>query len=262
MKKHWFFPLAIFLFCLNLQAQETENSVSLQGTILDGLTQKALVGSHILNLNAVLGTSTDQEGRFVIPTSVNDTLMISYVGYQTIKLRVTNDLLKGNKLSITLHQKTNEIQEVTVKTHQLIGVLEVDVKQVPKDKYTRIHINGLPQTYEVGKPKERSFTSIGAAVFQPIDFLYQRLGKKPKTLRKLKRLKEKDQLRIILEKKYDREVMLEYLQMNEEQLNALLEDCNYSAYFIKTASDLQIIEAILDCHENYKALKKGTVRQN
>lgn len=253
-----FFVLATF-FTLNLSSQEDKKIVDLRGLILDGETKQPLGGSHILNLNSVRGTTTDFDGRFSIPTSVNDTIMISYIGYQSIKLKITNDLLKGNELSITLHEKANQISEVTVKTHNLIGVLEVDIKQVPKDKYSRIHINGLPQTYETGKATPKSYTSVNAAVFQPVDFLYNMFGRKPKSLRKLKKLKDEDELREILGKKYDREIMLEYLEMNEQQLKDLLDDCNYSEYFIRTASDLQVVEAILDCHENYKALQKGSL---
>ena len=62
--------------------------------------------------------------------------------------------------------------------------------------------------------------------------------------------------------KFDREVMMEYLQMDRQELIELLMNCNYSEYFIKKASDLQVIEAILDCYENYKALKKGKINRN
>ena len=33
-------------------------------------------------------------------------------------------------------------------------------------------------------------------------------------------------------------------------------------YFVKKASDLQMIEAVLDCYENYKALKKGKIERS
>ncbi|WP_152287974.1 carboxypeptidase-like regulatory domain-containing protein [Flavicella marina] len=256
----------IFLFATLISSygysQETQKPVDLNGVILDGVSKEPLSGSHILNLNSVRGTTTNFDGEFSIPATVNDTIMISYIGYQSIKLKITNDLLKGNELSITLHEKANEISEVTVKTHNLIGVLEVDIKQVPKDKYTRIHINGLPQTYETGKVTPKSYTTLGAAIFQPVDFMYNMFGKKPKSLRKLKKLKDEDELREILGQKFDREVMLEYLEMNDKQLEELLDDCNYSEYFIRTASDLQVVEAILDCHENYKALQEGSLKKD
>jgi hypothetical protein len=244
---------------LNSYAQQTQTAVDLSGVILDGKSSEPLFGSHILNLNSVRGTTTDFDGQFSIPAVVNDTIMISYIGYQSIKLKITNDLLKGNELSITLYEKSNQISEVTVKSHKLIGVLEVDIKQVPKDNYTRIHINGLAQTYETGKKTPKSYNSIGAAVFHPVDFMYNMFGKKPKSLKKLKKLKEEDELRDILGKKFDREVMMEYLEMTGKQLEELLDDCNYSEYFIRTASDLQVVEAILDCHENYKAIQKGSL---
>jgi len=131
-----------------------------------------------------------------------------------------------------------------------------------KNKVTRIKINGLPQTYEVGKPNVKDFSSPIAALFQPVDFLYNRFGKKPKQLRKLKKLKKEDDLRKMFAGKFDREVMMEYLQMDRQELEELLINCNYSEYFIKKASDLQVIEAILDCYENYKAIKKGKIERN
>ena len=254
------FLFAIFIAFFGF-SQESQKIIDLNGVILDEKSKEPLGGSHILNLNSVRGSTTNFDGQFSIPAAVNDTIMISYIGYQSIKLKITNDLLRGNELSITLYEKANQKSEETVKTHNLNGVLEVDIKQVPKDKYTRIHINGLPQTYEIGKPSPKSYTSLSAAIFHPVDFMYNRFSKKPKSLRKLKKLKEKDELRDILGEKFDREVMLEYLEMNEKQLKELLDDCNYSEYFIRSASDLQVVEAILDCHENYKALQEGSLEK-
>ena len=62
--------------------------------------------------------------------------------------------------------------------------------------------------------------------------------------------------------KFDREVMMEYLGMDRQELSKLLTNCNYSEYFIKKASDLQMIEAVLDCYENHKALKNGKIERN
>jgi len=230
----------------------------LKGLVVDNSNKKPLKGAHLFNLNSVLGTITNDEGKFALPTSPNDTIYISYLGYQSIKLKITNDLLKGNELVVELHEKREEITEVVVKSHKLIGVLEIDSKNVPKDKYSRIHINGLPQTYEVGVKTRRTYTSPVDALFHPIDFVYNMFGKKPNQLKKLKKLRDDDKLRDLLESKFNRELMMEYLDMGAEELNELLNECNYSDYFIKSASDLQLIEAVLLCYENYKAVKKGS----
>ncbi|WP_239708415.1 hypothetical protein [Tenacibaculum finnmarkense] len=78
----------------------------------------------------------------------------------------------------------------------------------------------------------------------------------------MQKLKKKDDLRKMLAGKFDREVMMEYLEMDSQELHKLLSNCEYSDYFIKKASDLQIIEAVLNCYENYKAHKKGKIEIN
>ncbi|WP_229664923.1 carboxypeptidase-like regulatory domain-containing protein [Polaribacter pacificus] len=236
--------------------------VQLKGQIVGAEDQKPLSAAHVINLNSVVGTITNDRGFFEIPTQVNDTIMVSYLGFQSIKLKITNDLLKGNELVIALYEKANEIKEVVIQSTKLIGVLEVDIKQVPKDRNTRIHINGLPQAYELGKAGGQNLNTPLKALFQPIDFLYSMFGKKPKQLKKLQKLKKEDDLRKMLNGKFDREIMMEYLDMDKQELSKLLADCNYSEYFIAKASDLQMIEAILDCYENYKALKKGKIERN
>ena len=254
--------LAFIIISFTANSQNSGKYKALKGQIINAENKKALSAAHVLNLNSVTGTITDSNGFFDILTQANDTILISYLGFQSIKLKVTNDLLKGNELVISLHEKANEIKEVVINSTKLIGVLEIDVKQVPKDRFTRIHINGLPQTYEVGKPVSQNITSPIAALFKPIDFLYNHFGNKPKQLKKLQKLKKVDNLRKMLAGKFDREVMMEYLQMDKEELSKLLIDCNYSDYFIRKASDLQMIEAILDCYENYKAIKMGKIERN
>ncbi|UMB54539.1 carboxypeptidase-like regulatory domain-containing protein [Lutibacter sp. A64] len=259
---------ALFFVTLNNFSQEliendtikkTLSSSVLKGQVVNQLDKTPLKGAHIFNLNSVIGTITNDDGNFELPITVSDTIYVSYLGHQSIKLKITNDLLKGNELVIELYEKAEEIGEVVVKSHKLIGVLEIDAKNVPKDKYARIHINGLAQTYEVGGTRQRKdFNSPVDALFKPIDFVYNMFGKKPKQLKKLKKMRDNDELREQLEAKFNRELMMEYLEMDSTELTELLNECNYSDYFIKQASDLQLIEAVLLCYENYKAIKKGS----
>ncbi|TYP98860.1 carboxypeptidase-like protein [Tenacibaculum adriaticum] len=255
MQKHYYLILLFLISSLSFSQDG-----KLKGQVIHSEEKTALSAAHILNLNSVVGTITNDKGFFELTAQANDTVLVSFVGFESIKLKVTNDLLKGNELVIELNEKPEEVKEVVIKSTQLIGVLEVDVKQVPKDKFTRIHINGLPQTYEVGRPQKIS--SPVAKLMNPVDLVYNLFGKKPKQLKKLQKLKKEDDLRKMLAGKFDREVMMEYLEMDKQQLTELLSDCNYSEYFIKKASDLQMIEAVLNCYENYKALKKGKIERD
>ncbi len=241
---------------------QTQSPITLKGKIISNNDKKPLQSAHVINLNSVKGIITNNKGQFEIPAVANDTIFISYIGYQSIKLKITNDLLKGNELEIAIHEKVVNINEVIIKSHKLIGVLVVDAKNVPKDSYSRIHINGLPQAYEIGSSYNRSFNSGLAKIFNPVDFWYNKIGAKPVELKRLKKLKEGDQMRNIMEQNYSREIMMDYLDMSRKELNDLLTECNYSGRFINKASDLQIIEAVLECYDNYRAIKKGIVKRD
>jgi hypothetical protein len=46
------------------------------------------------------------------------------------------------------------------------------------------------------------------------------------------------------------------LGIDKKEIPEILERCNYSESFIKTANDLQVLDAINDCYEEYKILKR------
>lgn len=263
------FALVLFFLSITFHLFSQENNkkvdtviqeaeVILKGRVISINDNLPLQSAHIVNLNAIIGTITTSDGQFKIPAKVNDTIFISYIGYQSVKLKITRDLLKGNELEIAIHEKVLNIEEVTVKSHNLIGVLVVDAKNVPEDVYSRIHIKGLPQAYEIGSARG-TYNSGITDIFSPIDFWYKKLGKKPKNLDRLRKLKEGDQMRGMMEQKYNREIMMDFLDMSRKELNDLLSQCSYSSNFIRRASDLQVIEAVLECYENYRAIKNGSV---
>ena len=66
----------------------------------------------------------------------------------------------------------------------------------------------------------------------------------------------------MMEEKFSREILMDYMDMSRKELDDLLKECNYSSSFVKKASDLQIIEAVLECYENYRAIKEGTVSKD
>jgi hypothetical protein len=114
MQKKLLYLMLLFL-SFNGFAQEDQPldslgpEINLQGQIVSFEDKTPLSGAHLFNLNSVLGSVANDFGRFEIPTRANDTIYISYIGYQSIKLKITNDLLKGNELVIELHEKREEI---------------------------------------------------------------------------------------------------------------------------------------------------------
>lgn len=253
------YTLITFLICLlsvSFGFSQDHIKFTLKGKISNAQDSTAIAGVTLLNLSNIDGTISSKEGFFEIDLQESDTLLISHIGFESIKLKITRDLSKGTELNIELYPKIESLEAVRI--HKLIGVLEIDIKNVPRDKFNRIHIDGLKQTYETRKSRSTSSLSLGQAVTNPVDFVYNLFGKKPKKLRDLKKLKEKDATREILTNRFDREIILDYLQMDLSELTETLSKCDYSPYFIQKATDLQLIEAVLECYENHKAIKEGS----
>ena len=93
-------------------------------------------------------------------------------------------------------------------------------------------------------------------MFNPADFLQKTFGKKPAQSRKRRQRKEDDEIRYRLASKFDRQMLRELLQVERVEIDEILSLCNYSKTFITSANDLQILDAINDCYEEYKVLSR------
>ncbi len=244
--------LMVTSFCL---AQEVN---TIKGTVISTTSTQPMEGVNIVNLNLVKGTSTNENGAFEIRAKVNDTLHFSYLGYKSIKVKVTNDWLKFGDVKIEMTELALALEEVVVKQLRLTGYLEVDISQVPIKTNYRYSISGLSTAgYEAGNNSQRGLSKVLGSIFNPADFLYNIFGKKPTELKKLRQMKQDEEIRNLLASRFDREMLMVLLQVDRIDLDEIVSQCNYSKDFIETANDLQILDAISECYEEYKVLTRN-----
>lgn len=247
-----------FFFLLSISAFAQDNLITqkVSGTIVNDNTLFFIPNVNVININKVKGTVTDVKGFFELEVSVNDTLHISSLGYQSLRVRVTNDWLKNGTAKLLLTEKAIALEEVIVKKYDLTGYLEIDSKLIPDKSNYRYSISGLSQGYETGDTSPGAFTRVLGSIFNPADMLYNFFGNKTNELKKLKQMKKDDTVRNLLESKFDRETLGVLLGIDKKEISEILTRCSYSEEFIKTANDLQIMDAISECYEQYKVLKK------
>lgn len=249
--------LTLFIFITTAMVF-SQDATSVKGTVIDLSTDKPIDRVNIVNLNQVIGTSTDDKGNFEIKANVNDTLHLSYLGYKSIKVRVTNDWLKFGETKIGMTELALALDEVVVNQLKLTGYLDIDVKQVPIKSNYRYSISGLSNKgYEAGNRRPNAVSKVLGAIFNPADFLHKIFGKKPNELRKLKKMKKDDEIRNLLASRFDREMLMVLLQVDRFDLDEIVNQCNYSRDFINSANDLQILDAISECYEEYKVLNRN-----
>ncbi|QHS63626.1 SusC/RagA family TonB-linked outer membrane protein [Chitinophaga agri] len=86
------------------------NAVFVQGIVLDD-NENVLYGATVKVKGTERSIINQQDGRFVITVNVGDVLIISYVGYQTQEVKISN----STDLTIRLKRATINIDEINVK---------------------------------------------------------------------------------------------------------------------------------------------------
>lgn len=248
--------LAVLLFCMVAFYAHAQEGKIIKGVVLNAANNFPLENVNIVNLNKVIGTSTNENGEFSIRASVDDTLYISRLAFATIEVRVTDDWEKFGEVKIKMTEVGIALERVVIKPPELTGYLEIDAKNVPILNNYRYSISGLGAGYEAGSSQPGGFSKVLGAIFNPVDLLYQVFGNRPKAMRKLEEMRKSDEIRRLLRQKFDRETLVALLQISKIDINEILRRCEYSKDFITNANDLQILDAISGCYEEYKVLSR------
>ncbi len=233
-----------------------EQIQNVRGKVQSETSEVILQNVHVLNLTKVKGTISNVKGEFEIQAKVNDTLYFSYIGYKPIKIVVTNDLIRFDDNTIELTELAFALEEIIIKPYKLTGYLEIDVKNAPVNTATRYRIIGLPNLgYEAGRRSRSGISKVIGAIFNPADFLNNLFRKKSSKMDKLRLMREDIEIKNLLSTKFDREVLVQLLGVEKVEIDEILRNCNFSDTFIQQANDLQIMEAINECYDEYKLLE-------
>uniref|UniRef100_UPI00404B986F carboxypeptidase-like regulatory domain-containing protein n=1 Tax=Flavobacterium sp. TaxID=239 RepID=UPI00404B986F len=252
--------IVFFIYLLSFQTQGQNDTISkkLKGVVYNSETRLPMQNVHVINTTKIVGSISDGNGEFELNAKVNDTLLFSYLGFETIKVKVSNDWVKNKYSKIYITEKALALEEIIVSQYNLTGYIQVDTKLIPVNENAyRYSISGLNEGYEVGDKSPGAVSKVLGSIFNPADFLYSAFGKRPRQMKKLKEIKKDDTVRNLLASKYDRETLAALLEIDKDDIPMILQNCNYSEYFIKTANDLQIMDAISTCYEEFKILKKN-----
>jgi TonB-linked SusC/RagA family outer membrane protein len=100
--------LAVMLCSFGLaSAQNSDGKIS--GKVLSEKDGEPLIGVSIIVKGSQVGTATDLNGAFTLQAKTGETLLVSYVGYLTQEVKVTD-----SNLTIKLSEDTRTLDEVVV----------------------------------------------------------------------------------------------------------------------------------------------------
>ena len=102
-----------------------------------------VVAANVVNINAQINTITDGEGEFEIPVKVGDEIIFSSVQYMIRTVKINPEIIKKNRLIITVNEKINALEEVIITpddTEKFLDLKEEEFKGYDylRDKSTRL----------------------------------------------------------------------------------------------------------------------------
>lgn len=128
-----------------LSSQSTQQAKKITGKVVDAAGEP-IIGASVLVKQRGTGTVTDLNGKYSVEASVGNTLEISFIGYQTVSLKITN----ATSYDVTLQDDSQALDEVVVtamgikKEKKALGyaVQDVNSKELLKNKSANV-INSL-----------------------------------------------------------------------------------------------------------------------
>ncbi|MDZ7743171.1 MAG: TonB-dependent receptor [Bacteroidota bacterium] len=98
--------LIFFSFAVSLSAQHT-----VSGKVIDEETNQSVPGATIIEKGTTNGTISDVEGNYKITVSdINDILIVSYIGYETLEITIDG----RSQINLILSPDIKELDEVVV----------------------------------------------------------------------------------------------------------------------------------------------------
>lgn len=110
MKKSLLGAILLLLTAIAAQAQ----NITVHGTVISKSDDEPLIGASILSLATKAGVSTDFDGRFELVVPEGSEISISYVGYNTVKVKAQPEL------TVYLEENSAILDEVVVVGYQTV----------------------------------------------------------------------------------------------------------------------------------------------
>lgn len=228
-----------------------EEEMIYEGFVVDSLTGHKLPFVHILNESSRVTYITDSMGKFRIACRGGDTLAIISLGYLG-RVVIVDSLQKA----IALVPRSYKIEEVRVQTYRSYDQFKKDFMDAAPHKEKKIE--GLPEAKPIDIPillDTNIISSPAFMVFHPLSYLYYNFSKEEKSKRKAYYLKRQEGERLIIEKKYNRDIVQRITGLEGDDLTNFIGFCNFDHTFLFESTELEIVRKIYEKLAVYKAIR-------
>jgi hypothetical protein len=129
---------------------QSQPTATVSGFIYDAANGEGLIGANVFMENTLIGSSTNQNGYYVIPKIPVGayTLVVHYIGYRAVKQELV--LMPGEQKTINFHLEPRDIQmeKVVITADQIPAIEKLFEDPISKIDLSAKQINQIPQVAE------------------------------------------------------------------------------------------------------------------
>lgn len=231
------------------------------GIVVDGLSFYPVKEANIYNFSTKKYCFSDQNGKFFIEVSLNDTLIVSKSIYRQMMIFVDQETFTKGRTEIILYYKAIILKEVAIYAitpsyNQFIN--DVVHTQLP-EVYSQVAGTRLTsQDFMNNKYSKGDYNLLkGTPMGSPISYFYEKYNKKYKNIQLAKELNENQEEVDKVPSKYNRELVSNITGLEGDELMNFMMYCRFGYYDIIKMTPEQIIMSIrikFNEYEYYKLL--------
>jgi hypothetical protein len=222
----------LLLWSLSLTGFSEAQQV-IKGVVVEHDSTTVLPFVYIINKSNGNGTMSDNDGRFMLTSSPNDTLICSYVGFQKLYVPVSS-LLKNEKGEVKLVMRQSAVQ-----------LAPVNITAFKIQPYERAYMNDIIERSVIRKLNYAS---------SPFTSVYMRYSKEGKQIQKLARIFENILIEEEVQRRLSREILVRLTGDDKIDYYAFRRYCYYlNDQYIVTHEGAELYSRVMDCYKTWKA---------
>ncbi len=237
----------IFIVCICFFSSIILNSQDrkpIKGQLLYKNTK--VIAANVINNTSQMNTITDSDGFFEIDVALGDEIIFSSVQYRIRSVIITDDILKKNRLVVSVNENINELKEVVVTTEDVEKFLDLKEEEFKgfdyeEDKSSKL-INRATSNRQLSNGID--FVNIARLLARAI---------KNKTPEEQLKMKPSEILPLVFELSF----FEEDLGIQRSQVNSFLEHIDKNmktSKLLKKDKEFELIDYLVDQSELFKKL--------
>lgn len=125
--------LFLCIFFVNVGFTQDDTRTILRGKVL--YRNSSVVNENVINTTTERATITNDNGEFAIRVKEGDELVFTAVNYQLQIVKITDEILKRNRLVVEVNEKVTELDEVVLSPENQERYLELKNEQLKGFEY-------------------------------------------------------------------------------------------------------------------------------